>query len=147
MEWRASPQAVAASEVAPECPSPSGPAVDSAPPVSDSWLQPGGGLSSSAPGAMNWIAILCLLIGLLAGWLLRRGRRQPGLLILEEMFAQKVRQADKERDQSVRELSTNRVEMRTFADRFEALDRRIAAADAELEDERKGGALAEAERE
>ena len=95
--------------------------------------------------AMTWtIAILFLLIGLVAGWLLRRGRRQPGLLILEEMFAQKVRQAEKERDQSVRELSANRVEMRTFADRFAALDRRIAAADAELEDSRKARALAEA---
>src|SRR5262249_27674952 len=95
---------------------------------------------SSAPrhGAMNWtITILFLLIGLVAGWILRRGRRQPGLLILEEMYAQKVRLAEKERDQALRELETKRAEVRAVAERFEPLERRIGDADAELEDSRK----------
>jgi len=78
---------------------------------------------------MNWmIAILCLLAGLVAGWLLRRGPRSPGLLVMEEMFARKLRTAEKDRDQALRTLAANQSEMQTFAERFSALDARIAAA-------------------
>src|SRR5262245_3734442 len=85
---------------------------------------------------MNWMLLIAFLAGVAAAWLLRRGIRTPSARLIEEVYGRKVRFAEQEREQAIRELNANRVEMSTFDERFAALDKRIAGLSAELESAR-----------
>ena len=93
---------------------------------------------------MIW-TILSFLAGVAVAWVLRRSMRTPSARMIEEVYGRKVRFAEQEREQAVRELNANRVEMSTFDERFKALDKRIEGLSGELERAQKGAAASREE--
>lgn len=60
-----------------------------------------------------------LLVGGLVGWWLKGTRYRTERLILEEHFTRKVRLAENDREQAIRQLNQNQVEMRSWEGRIE----------------------------
>jgi predicted flap endonuclease-1-like 5' DNA nuclease len=70
--------------------------------------------------------IVASVLGIALGWTVRNATDSTQRRVIEELYSRKLRLADQQRDEAVKTLNVNRVEMAGFAARFEALDSQIS---------------------
>jgi predicted flap endonuclease-1-like 5' DNA nuclease len=70
-------------------------------------------------------ALVAAALGAALGWLVRNSTDSTRTRVLEELYSRKLRLAEQLRDEAIKSLNANRVEMAGYAARFEALDTEI----------------------
>lgn len=84
-----------------------------------------------------------LIVGVVLGWYLGSARQSGATRLLDELYMRKVRLAESDREQAVKTLNQNLLQMATFDERFAALHAEIEKAVGERESARAAQSSAE----